>query len=137
MDATEPVGLLEISAPRHGGYLAVRYGRQGESYIGTAPVDSPNTPRPFLATPGLNGHVRVSPDGALLACVTEETGRREVYVRPLPGPGPRVQVSTYDVFPDGDTFAFVRNLGRTDVQLMGVANWSPRHDRSRRPGSDR
>lgn len=35
-----------------------------------------------------------SPDGHSLAYVSDESGRFEVYVRPYPGPGGRVQVST-------------------------------------------
>ncbi|NNF28532.1 MAG: hypothetical protein HKN73_15005 [Gemmatimonadetes bacterium] len=35
----------------------------------------------------------LSPDGRWLAHVSEVSGRPEVYVRPFPGPGPRVQVS--------------------------------------------
>ncbi len=36
---------------------------------------------------------RLSPDGRWLAYDSDETGRSEVYVRPFPGPGGRVQVS--------------------------------------------
>jgi len=35
-----------------------------------------------------------SPDGRWLAYVSDETGTREVYVRPFPGPGSRSQIST-------------------------------------------
>jgi Tol biopolymer transport system component len=35
-----------------------------------------------------------SPDGRWLAWISEVSGRPELYVRPFPGPGPRVQVST-------------------------------------------
>jgi serine/threonine-protein kinase len=37
--------------------------------------------------------IALSPDGRWLAYVSELGGRPEVYVRPFPGPGPRVQVS--------------------------------------------
>ena len=36
----------------------------------------------------------VSPEGMWLAYVSNESGRPEVYVRPMPGPGGRVQIST-------------------------------------------
>ncbi len=36
---------------------------------------------------------RISPDGRWLAYISDESGRYEVYVRPFPGPGARVQVS--------------------------------------------
>jgi hypothetical protein len=35
-----------------------------------------------------------SPDGLWLAYTSSESGRSEVYVRPFPGPGPAVQVSS-------------------------------------------
>jgi serine/threonine-protein kinase len=35
----------------------------------------------------------VSPNGHLIAYVSSESGRNEVYVQPIPGPGPRVTVS--------------------------------------------
>ena len=37
---------------------------------------------------------RLSPDGRWLAYQSNETGRREVYVQPFPGPGGKRQVST-------------------------------------------
>jgi hypothetical protein len=36
----------------------------------------------------------MSPDGRLVAYTSNESGRTEVYVAPVPGPGGRVQVST-------------------------------------------
>ena len=36
----------------------------------------------------------MSPDGRWLAYVSEETGRREVYVQPFPGPGGHFQISS-------------------------------------------
>ena len=35
-----------------------------------------------------------SPDGAWIAYASDESGRNEVYVRPYPGPGGKIQVST-------------------------------------------
>jgi Tol biopolymer transport system component len=50
------------------------------------------------AKPVLNGkfnetNPRVSPDGRLLAFISDETGRNEVYVQSFPEPGGKVQVS--------------------------------------------
>ena len=39
-------------------------------------------------------HARFSPDGKWLAYMTNESGRWDVCLRPVDGPGPRVQVST-------------------------------------------
>jgi serine/threonine-protein kinase len=51
------------------------------------------------ATPIVNGPFNefgavFSPDGRWLAYVSEESGRREVYVRPYPGPGTSLQISS-------------------------------------------
>ncbi len=50
-------------------------------------------PRAFLQTPFEEGHARLSPDDRWLAYASNESGRGEVYVRPLSGAG-REQVST-------------------------------------------
>jgi serine/threonine-protein kinase len=51
-------------------------------------------PEPVLTTPFEERGIAVSPDGKWLAYVSNETGADEVYVRALPGPGGRVQIST-------------------------------------------
>ena len=56
-------------------------------------VGSDTTPRPFLATPADEQNPKLSPDGRWLAYVSDESGRREVYVRPFPDGGGRWQVS--------------------------------------------
>lgn len=58
-----------------------------------APVDTLRALRPLLNSPAVETSPSISPDGRLLAYVSDESGRREVYVRPLPGPGSRIQVS--------------------------------------------
>ena len=45
-------------------------------------------------TPAEEKSGRFSPDGKWVAYVSDETGRDEVFVRPFPGPGPAVRVST-------------------------------------------
>jgi serine/threonine-protein kinase len=61
--------------------------------IWIAPVDSPQALRPFIATPAEEMMPSVSSDGQWLAYVSNESGRSEVYVRPMPGPGRRLQIS--------------------------------------------
>jgi serine/threonine-protein kinase len=57
-------------------------------------VDLPDgAPRPWLATPFDEFAPAFSPDGRWVAYVSDETGRREVYVRPFAGASGRVQVS--------------------------------------------
>jgi Tol biopolymer transport system component len=51
-------------------------------------------PMPFLLTPFDEHSPHLSPDGAWLAYVSDESGREDVYVQPFPGPGPKWLVST-------------------------------------------
>ena len=48
---------------------------------------------PFLQTPYDEGAPVFSPDGNWLAYSSNETGRREIYVQPYPGPGGKRQIS--------------------------------------------
>ena len=88
-------GILEITLPRNGtGYLAARVGAGGPRDIWIAPVDSPAALRPFIASDADEFAPTVSPDGKLLAYISNETGRYEVYVRAMTGMPTRVQIST-------------------------------------------
>jgi len=51
-------------------------------------------PRPFLQTPSNEYGPIFSPDGRWVAYVSDESGRQEIYVRPFPGPGGKMQIST-------------------------------------------
>ena len=51
-------------------------------------------PDPLVATPFTDYTPMISPDGRALAYVSDETGRPQVYLRPLPNQGTRIQVST-------------------------------------------
>jgi len=44
--------------------------------------------------PAVMPQMRLSPDGHWLAYVSDQSGRREVYIQAFPGPGARVQVSS-------------------------------------------
>ena len=73
-----------------------------------------------LQTPAYEGGARLSPDGRWLSYVSNETGRTEIYLRPFPGPGERLQVST-----DGGTQAIWSPNGReifyrVDDKMMAV-----------------
>jgi serine/threonine-protein kinase len=52
------------------------------------------TARPVVATPAVEVHATLSPDGHWLAYMSLTSGRQEVYVQPFPGPGERQQVSS-------------------------------------------
>jgi eukaryotic-like serine/threonine-protein kinase len=56
--------------------------------------DQKGKPKPFLTTPFGEGAPVFSPDGRWLAYVSNESGRTEIYVRPFPGPGEALTIST-------------------------------------------
>ncbi len=66
----------------------------------------------------------VSPDGHWLAYVSDESGRQEVYVRPLPGPGGRYQVSAgggvEPVWTRGGREIVYREYGRMGARLVAA-----------------
>jgi eukaryotic-like serine/threonine-protein kinase len=49
--------------------------------------------RPWLETPYAESSAAFSPDGRWMAYVSDESGRKEIYVRPLSGTGGRIKVS--------------------------------------------
>jgi serine/threonine-protein kinase len=57
-------------------------------------LDAEPKERPFLQTPANEGNAIFSPDGRWLAYVSDESGRDEVYVRPVEGSGGKWQIST-------------------------------------------
>ena len=71
-------------------------------------------PIPVAQTPAEEKFARFSPDGKWVAYVSDETGRDEVFVRPFPGPGPAVRVST-----GGGGFPFWRKDGKELYYRLG------------------
>jgi hypothetical protein len=57
-------------------------------------LDPGNAAVPILETPAVERNPALSPDGRWLAYVSDEEGFWDVYVRPFPGPGGRIKVST-------------------------------------------
>ncbi len=57
------------------------------------PLDEPSRAAQVPGSRPTEAYPALSPDGRWLAYVSSESGRQEVYVRPFPGPGGRVQVS--------------------------------------------
>ena len=57
------------------------------------PLAGKQQPIPLLTSIDDDKQPRVSPDSRWLAYVSNQSGREEVYVRPLTGPGPRVAIS--------------------------------------------
>ena len=66
----------------------------GDGDIWLFPADGKGEARPFLKTPFGERAGRFSPDGRWIAYTSNESGRDEVYVQVLPGPGGKWQVST-------------------------------------------
>ena len=108
-DAGEPQRLIEsklgqfpFSWHPNGKVLAFReIGRNTGSDIWMLPIEGdevsgwkPGKPTVFLAGPSAESDASFSPDGQWLAYQSDESGQNQVYVRPFPGPGGRVQVST-------------------------------------------
>jgi serine/threonine protein kinase/Tol biopolymer transport system component len=58
------------------------------------PLGKGATARPFIRSPAAEENAVFSPDGRFVAYTSNESGRREIYVVPLPGPGGKWQVST-------------------------------------------
>src|SRR6266478_849841 len=88
---------------------------------------APAKPFPWLATPFSESHPKFSPDGLWVAYVSDESGRREIYAAPFPGPGQRRLISngggTYPRWrPDGKEI-FYRGLSGTlmaaEVSIKG------------------
>lgn len=87
--------FYEIAPGPPGGWSAVRTGlAPGGSAINIAPTDSLSTQRLFNTEERVVLTPKISPNGRLIAYVATVAGRRELFVRPLPGPGPQIAVST-------------------------------------------
>ncbi len=61
--------------------------------IFAVPLAGDRKPVPLVTGPAREEMPRLSPDGRWLAYDSDESGRVEIYVRPFPGSGARVQVS--------------------------------------------
>ena len=73
------------------------------SALGAPPFDlwvlqlddtSGRSARPLFRTPFIEMQPRLSPDGKWIAYASDEAGGLDVFVRPFPGPGGRVQISS-------------------------------------------
>ena len=71
--------------------------------------------QPFKHTNAIERQGSLSPDGHWVAYASDESGRSEVYVEPVPGPGGRRQISS----DGGEEPRWVRN-GREIVYRSGT-----------------
>ena len=62
--------------------------------IGILRLEGESEPELLLQTPFDEDTGMLSPDDLWLAYVSNESGREEIYVRPFPGPGGKLQIST-------------------------------------------
>jgi Tol biopolymer transport system component len=75
---------------------------------------TPGAPTPWLSGPAVERKPMFSPDGKWLAYDSDESGRQEIYVRPFPGRGRGLRLST-----DGGTYA---TWSRTTRELFYSLN---------------
>jgi eukaryotic-like serine/threonine-protein kinase len=80
------------------------------------PLTGERKPFAVVQTPFAEIDARFSPNGRWIAFDSNETGRREIFVQPFPGPGPKVQVST-----SGGRFPRWRRDGR-ELYYIGQDN---------------
>ena len=75
----------------------------------------------FKQTPAAERQGTLSPDGRWMAYASNESGRSEIYVEPVPGPGGRWQISTSG----GEQPRWVRNgkeiVYRNGTKMMSAA----------------
>ncbi|HET9409931.1 MAG TPA: protein kinase [Candidatus Sulfotelmatobacter sp.] len=78
-------------------------------------LSNPDDMRPFKRTPAAERQGSLSPDGRWMAYESNESGRSEIYVEPVPGPGGRRQIS----IDGGEEPRWVRN-GREIAYRSGT-----------------
>ncbi len=67
---------------------------QGSVQVPSAASVQVRKAEPFLRTPFNEAAPQFSPDGRWLAYISDESGRKEIYVQPYPGSGGKWQIST-------------------------------------------
>jgi serine/threonine-protein kinase len=67
---------------------------KGERDVWLVSPDGKQKPRPWLESPYAETASAFSPDGRWMAYVSDESGRKEVYVRPFSGAGGRIKISS-------------------------------------------
>jgi len=83
-------------------------------------LHAPYDMRPFKRTTAVERQGALSPDGRWMAYASNESGRSEIYVEPVPGPGGRLQIS----IEGGAQPRWVRNgreiIYRNGTRMMSV-----------------
>jgi Tol biopolymer transport system component len=87
--------VIPQSWTRDGRYLVVTNVQPDRpNYVAVMPTEGPHTIQRFETGDAPSTMGSLSADGRWMAYVSAESGRLEVYVRPYPGPGPALQIST-------------------------------------------
>ena len=84
-----PEGASSISLAPNQEHLAIN--ERGD--VSVRRLNSDTGAVPLAASNAAEGSPRFSPDGRWVAYASDESGRSEVYMKPYPGPGARVQLS--------------------------------------------
>lgn len=72
----------------------LRRAQDGSSGIWVLPLEHDPKPRLFIESRFTLWYPELSPDGQLMAYMSNESGTSEVYVQPYPGPGEKTRIST-------------------------------------------
>ena len=90
-----PGGKVPMDVSRDGRLLLFGSATsETDNDIWLMPLDGSGPPQPLVATRFVEGGAQFSPDGRWFAYSSNDTGRFEIYVRPLSGSGPSAPVST-------------------------------------------
>ncbi len=79
-----PTERFPSSVSPDGKFLVFREGATAGFDLGILPLDEPQDARLLLSSDFAELHGAISPDGRWLAYASDESGQREVYVRPFP-----------------------------------------------------
>lgn len=113
--------ILEVALGRDGRTAVVRTGDAGtgQGNLAFASLGENVKLRSLLDSRAGEYEIDLSPDGRWLTYVSDMGGRPEVFVRPFPGPGPRVQISrgggVEPLWAHSGREIFYRSLGASDT----------------------
>ena len=123
---TEAKASQYVSSWSGDGKFLVYHEAVNASDIFIVRVDGDRKPRQFLSTSFNEDEAAISPDGRFVAYQSDESGRREVYVRPIDGAG-KWQISEggggYPRWPgDGRQLFYRDNEGVVSVPVTSAGN---------------
>ncbi len=105
--------------------LSMAFWARGGSFedIWVMPLEGERTPRPLIATPAKEESPRISPDGDLLAYVSDESGRDEIFLTRFPTAEGKWQVSSSGGIvprwgPQGDRIFYLEGTRMMEVEVV-------------------